>query len=61
VIGLTLLTAILTGCATQIPLNENSACAVWTGIGWSPKDTDQTIHDVKENNARREAYCQGVK
>jgi len=42
-------------------LNENSACAVWTGIGWSPKDTDQTIHDVKENNARREAYCQGVK
>jgi len=56
-----LLTAALTGCAVQMPLSVSSTCAVWIGIGWSPKDTDQTIHDVKENNARREAYCQGVK
>lgn len=58
---LTTLTATLPGCAVQTPLNGSSACTVWTGITWSPKDTDDTIRGVKENNARRQAYCQGVK
>jgi len=55
------LTLILQGCATQIPLNGSSACTVWTGVSWSPKDTDETIRGVKENNARRQAYCKGIK
>jgi hypothetical protein len=36
-----------------------SACAVWKDITWSKKDTDQTITEIKVNNARRDAWCQG--
>jgi hypothetical protein len=60
-ITLTLLTPILANCAVQIPLSANSACTVWRGISWSPKDTDETIRGVKENNARHQAYCKGDK
>jgi hypothetical protein len=36
-----------------------AACAVWKDISWSKKDTDQTITEIKVNNARRDAWCQG--
>jgi hypothetical protein len=56
-----LLTVTLAGCAIRTPLNASSACNVWKDVSWSPKDTDQTIREVKENNARRTGYCEGVK
>jgi len=55
------LTVTLAGCAIRTPLNASSACNVWKDVSWSPKDTDQTIREVKENNARRTGYCEGVK
>ena len=49
----------LTGCATLTGTKETNkaACEVWKDISWSKKDTDQTITEVKVNNARREGYC----
>lgn len=40
-----------------VETNELNACVVWQSITWSTQDTDQTIKEVKENNAAREAYC----
>jgi hypothetical protein len=34
-----------------------AACSVWKNISWSKKDTDQTIKEIKVNNARRDAWC----
>jgi hypothetical protein len=51
----------LQGCASETSLNATSACGVWADIGWSSKDTTETIIGVKRNNARREAYCEGFK
>jgi len=39
----------------------SSACSVWRGIRWDVADTDETIVQVKINNARRDAFCKGVK
>mgnify|MGYP003349756966 CR=1 FL=1 len=54
---------LLTGCAIPISTRETntSACAVWRDISWSRKDTDQTITEVKINNARRDGFCRGEK
>jgi hypothetical protein len=51
----------LTGCGSMTATKETnlSACAVWKDITWSKKDTDQTITEIKVNNARRDAWCQG--
>ena len=51
--------AILPGCAslTGSVATNTSVCSVWKPIGWSKKDTDETIIEVKVNNARREAWC----
>lgn len=51
---------IMSGCAIPIGTlgtKEPPVCAVWSEISWSKKDTDQTIREVKINNARREGYC----
>lgn len=55
----TLLILPLTNCASLMgtPATNKSACGVWKDISWSKKDTDQTIGEIKINNARREAYC----
>ena len=37
--------------------SKSEVCAEWKGIGWSRKDTDKTIREVKENNARHQAWC----
>ena len=34
-----------------------SACDQWRAVSWSQKDTQDTIADVKGNNARRGAWC----
>ena len=53
----------LSGCAMTIPMNasEDAACTVWRDVSWSKKDTDQTIAEVKQNNARRDGWCHGSK
>lgn len=53
--------SVLTGCASLTSLSgtNTAACAVWQPISWSKKDTDQTITEVKINNARREGFCKG--
>lgn len=52
-------TFVLTGCGSLIGTRGTnvSACSVWKDISWSKKDTDQTITEIKVNNARREAWC----
>jgi hypothetical protein len=48
----------LTGCAKMTAIvGTEAACQVWKPISWSSKDTDQTIVEVKVNNARREGFC----
>jgi len=51
--------AIPAGCAkmTGTVATNASVCQVWQPIGWSKKDTDQTIVAVKVNNARRTGWC----
>jgi len=58
-----------TGCASMTATVETSSpvrvvghskeevCSNWKGVGWSSKDTDQTIREVKGNNARHQAWC----
>jgi hypothetical protein len=50
---------ILPSCAsvTSTSATNGSACEVWKDISWSSKDTDQTIKDIKVNNARRDGWC----
>lgn len=50
---------LLTGCVTTTGTVETNAvvCSVWRPVTWSTKDTDQTILEVKINNARRKGYC----
>lgn len=54
-----LLTFLLAGCATTTATvgTNSAACSVWPSIRWSVKDTDQTIVQVKQNNARRGSFC----
>jgi hypothetical protein len=59
----TLLILLLPGCANQtatVATNE-VVCTVWKDVSWSPKDTTSTIIEVKQNNARRDGWCIGVK
>jgi hypothetical protein len=54
---------VLSGCAMTIPMsaNDDAVCTVWRDVSWSKKDTDQTIAEVKQNNARRDGWCHGAK
>lgn len=54
-------TLLLTACAQTTATGVTSACSVWKGIRWDVADTDETIVQVKVNNARRDAFCKGVK
>ncbi len=59
-LGLALLLAGATvtalGC-TATTATSGSECAVWLPISWSDQDTEQTILEIKANNARRDAWC----
>ena len=54
---------LLSGCATTTATvaTNASVCAIWKPVSWSKKDTDQTITEIKVNNARREAWCHDAK
>lgn len=52
---------LLTACGQTTATGVSSACSVWRDITWSVDDTDQTIREVKVNNARRDGFCKGVK
>ena len=58
VIGL----SAISGCAILIPtsVTVRATCSIWQGISWEDSDTDQTISEIKINNARRDAFCKGV-
>jgi hypothetical protein len=62
-LGLGMLSILaLTGCAKMTAIvGTEAACAVWKPVSWSSKDTDQTITEVKVNNARREGWCKSGK
>lgn len=32
-------------------------CSVWTPVTYSSRDTEQTQHEARANNAARDAYC----
>lgn len=54
------LTGSLTGCASltnTFGTEEQTVCAVWKPITYSRRDTDETIVQVRVNNARRDAWC----
>ena len=53
----------LSGCVTLTGTKETngSVCNVWKDVSWSSKDTTGTIIEVKQNNARREGWCEGQK
>jgi hypothetical protein len=62
----TLLLLTLSGCGSLTGIGATKAtnstvCNVWRPIGWSKKDTDQTIAEIKVNNARQEGWCFGGK
>lgn len=40
-----------------VTFSKSDMCAKWKGVGWSSKDTDQTIREVKENNKARTEFC----
>ena len=60
----------LSGCVTMTGTSGSqrlsrdqivSVCALWRGVGWEDADTDETITEIKVNNAKRDTYCAGVK
>jgi len=36
---------------------QRIVCEIWLPITWVDADTDQTILEVKQNNARRNEFC----
>jgi hypothetical protein len=43
-----------TSVSTEI---KRIVCGLWQPISWADADTDQTIREVKKNNARRKVFC----
>jgi hypothetical protein len=53
---------LLSACGPTTAIVGTSSlrtCEVWRAISWSKRDTDQTILEIKQNNAGRAAYCEG--
>ena len=48
---------MLSACGQKTPINAIDVCTDWKVIGWSSKDTNDTIYEVKGNNARRAPWC----
>lgn len=55
-----MLFATLSGCAKLTAIGATEACAVWPYTTWSTADTDETIAGNKVNNARKQAFCEGL-
>ncbi len=47
----------MTSCGTTVSGVTDASCTVFRPIGWSVRDTPQTIREVKEHNAAWEAIC----
>ena len=48
------------GCSTTHTTETGRAdvCLIWLGISYSAKnDTPETVQGVRENNAKRDSYC----
>lgn len=56
---MTLVTACSPTTTTRTVETEITAgvCSVWTPVTYSSRDTDQTQHEARANNAARDAYC----
>jgi hypothetical protein len=50
-------TLLLAGCSRTTGTGGINACDFWQPVSWSQKDTQQTITEVKVNNAKRAAWC----
>lgn len=58
IVTLGIVCASLAGCATTTgTAGTKSVCKAWLAISWSSHDTDETIVEVKANNARQKAWC----
>lgn len=53
----TMLSLTLSACDLTMVTSAHSACSVWGPVHWSREDTDETIRQVRINNARHDAYC----
>ena len=55
------LLVILPGCSTMTktaaPTSDKVTCTALRPLSWSRKDTDQTIAEIKEDNAAKKAIC----
>jgi hypothetical protein len=49
--------SLLPGCTHLTRTSATEVCAVWRPVGWSSRDTPETVTEVKANNARRAAWC----
>ena len=58
---LVLATSLLVGACSKTTATGGTECSLWQPISWSVKDTPQTISEVKVSNARRRAFCEGVR
>lgn len=47
--------------AEIIEAQRKATCTIWIGIGYEDADTDQTATEILVNNAKRDAYCAGIK
>jgi hypothetical protein len=59
------LLVILPSCATMTttaaPTSDKVTCTALRQLSWSRKDTDQTIAEIKEDNAAKKAICPAPK
>jgi len=53
-------TLLLGGC-WKTTGTGGTECLAWRPISWSRADTPQTITEVKANNAKWRAFCEGVR
>ena len=42
---------------TAVPTDDKVTCTALRQLSWSRKDTDQTIAEIKEDNAAKKAIC----
>src|SRR5690606_10797887 len=55
--GLMLL-ALVVGCKTIPTIVTDEVCLIWKPVTYSAaQDSEQTISEVRQMNAKREAYC----
>lgn len=57
-LGAVLAAFLTSGCVTMTGGGETDVvCEAWRPVTWSAADTDQTIREVRQNNAAWKAWC----